>query len=152
MERFDVVVIGAGPGGYPAAIRAAQLGASVAIVERDRLGGTCLNFGCIPTKALIASAEAFAHVRDAEGVRRLRSAARPSTTRRWSAARTRWSTSSRGGVKQLLTANGVKPFSGAAAFKDRETIVIDGGLTIGAKKDDHRHRLDLGDAGFHSHA
>ena len=66
MERFDVVVIGAGPGGYPAAIRVAQLGASVAIVERERLGGTCLNFGCIPTKTLIASAETFAHVRDAK--------------------------------------------------------------------------------------
>ena len=58
----------------------------------------------------------------------------------------------RGGVKQLLTANGVKQFSGSAAFKDRDTIAIDGDLTIGAKKDDHRHRLDLGDARLHSHA
>ena len=54
MEKFDVVVIGGGPGGYPAAIRAAQLGASVALVEREALGGTCLNWGCIPTKALIS--------------------------------------------------------------------------------------------------
>ena len=59
METFDVVVIGAGPGGYPAAIRAAQLGASVAIVEKEQLGGTCLNWGCIPTKALIAAADTF---------------------------------------------------------------------------------------------
>src|SRR5712691_5986550 len=49
----DVVVIGAGPGGYPAAIRAAQLGRRVTLVERDRLGGECLNYGCIPSKALI---------------------------------------------------------------------------------------------------
>ena len=47
---FDVIVIGAGPGGYPAAIRAAQLGAKTAIIEREWLGGTCLNCGCIPPK------------------------------------------------------------------------------------------------------
>src|SRR5712664_574153 len=56
---FDVVVIGGGPGGYVAALRAAQLGAKTAIVERDRLGGTCLVRGCIPTKALLQSAELY---------------------------------------------------------------------------------------------
>ncbi len=65
MEAFDVVVIGAGPGGYPAAIRAAQLGASVAIVEREQFGGTCLNWGCIPSKALIAGAETYDQIRHA---------------------------------------------------------------------------------------
>ncbi|EEW25782.1 dihydrolipoyl dehydrogenase [Rhodobacter ferrooxidans] len=58
-RNFDVIVIGAGPGGYVAAIRAAQLGLSVAIVEREHLGGICLNWGCIPTKALLRSAEVF---------------------------------------------------------------------------------------------
>ncbi|CUH85398.1 dihydrolipoyl dehydrogenase [Thalassovita mediterranea] len=58
-KSFDVVVIGAGPGGYVAAIRAAQLGLSVACVEREHLGGICLNWGCIPTKALLRSAEVF---------------------------------------------------------------------------------------------
>ncbi len=58
-QSFDVVVIGSGPGGYVAAIRAAQLGLSVAIVERENLGGICLNWGCIPTKALLRSAEVF---------------------------------------------------------------------------------------------
>ncbi len=58
-QNFDVVVIGAGPGGYVAAIRAAQLGQKVAIVERENLGGICLNWGCIPTKALLRSAEVF---------------------------------------------------------------------------------------------
>ncbi len=58
-QGFDVVVVGAGPGGYVAAIRAAQLGLKVAIVERENLGGICLNWGCIPTKALLRSAEVF---------------------------------------------------------------------------------------------
>ena len=59
VRTFDVVVIGAGPGGYVAAIRAAQLGLSTCVVEREALGGICLNWGCIPTKALLRSAEVF---------------------------------------------------------------------------------------------
>jgi len=59
-----LVVIGAGPGGYVAALRAAQLGAAVAVVERDKLGGCCLNRGCIPTKALVRAAEVYATVKD----------------------------------------------------------------------------------------
>ncbi|MFN4355521.1 dihydrolipoyl dehydrogenase [Parvibaculum sp.] len=58
-DNYDVVVIGSGPGGYVAAIRAAQLGLKAAIVERDALGGICLNWGCIPTKALLRSAEVY---------------------------------------------------------------------------------------------
>src|ERR1041385_3882079 len=57
MESFDVIVIGSGPAGYVCAIRAAQLGLKTAIVERDRMGGICLNWGCIPTKALLRSSE-----------------------------------------------------------------------------------------------
>lgn len=57
MQEFDVTVIGSGPGGYTAAIRASQLGFKTAIIERDKLGGVCLNWGCIPTKALLKSAE-----------------------------------------------------------------------------------------------
>jgi len=56
-EQFDVIVVGGGPGGYVCAIRAAQLGLKTAVVERDRLGGICLNWGCIPTKALLRSSE-----------------------------------------------------------------------------------------------
>ena len=59
MESFDLTVLGSGPGGYVAAIRAAQLGMKVAIVERDALGGVCLNWGCIPTKALLKIAENY---------------------------------------------------------------------------------------------
>jgi dihydrolipoamide dehydrogenase len=58
-QSFDVIVIGAGPGGYVAAIRASQLGLKVAIIERENLGGICLNWGCIPTKAMLRSAEVF---------------------------------------------------------------------------------------------
>src|SRR6195256_6851141 len=58
-SSFDVVVIGGGPGGYVAALRATQLGAKTAIVEKDRLGGTCLVRGCIPTKALLQSSELY---------------------------------------------------------------------------------------------
>lgn len=66
MKEFDVCVIGGGPGGYPAAIKAAQEGASVALVEKEFLGGTCLNWGCIPTKTLIANAEALHRIKNAE--------------------------------------------------------------------------------------
>lgn len=64
MKSFDVVVLGAGPGGYVAAIRASQLGKKVAIVEHDKLGGVCLNRGCIPTKALLKSAHSVHEVAD----------------------------------------------------------------------------------------
>lgn len=56
-QSFDVIVVGGGPGGYVTAIRAAQLGMKVACVEREHLGGICLNWGCIPTKALLRTSE-----------------------------------------------------------------------------------------------
>src|SRR3569833_2289690 len=59
MADFDLIVIGSGPGGYGAAIRASQLGLKTAIVERELLGGICLNWGCIPTKALLKSGEVY---------------------------------------------------------------------------------------------
>ena len=64
-KTFDLVVIGSGPGGYVAAIRASQLGKKVAVVEREELGGICLNWGCIPTKALLKSAQVFDYVNHA---------------------------------------------------------------------------------------
>src|SRR5436305_705339 len=65
-DQFDVVVLGSGPGGYVAAIRAAQLGLKTAIIERELLGGICLNWGCIPTKALLRTAEVFHYMQHAE--------------------------------------------------------------------------------------
>jgi len=67
MHDYDLIVIGSGPGGYVAAIRGAQAGLSVALVERAELGGICLNWGCIPTKALLRSAEVFLEVKNAAG-------------------------------------------------------------------------------------
>ena len=64
-ENYDVIVLGSGPGGYVAAIRCAQLGLKTAIVERENLGGICLNWGCIPTKALLRSAEIFHYMQNA---------------------------------------------------------------------------------------
>lgn len=66
MEQFDVVVIGAGPGGYVAAIRSAQLGFKTAIIENEKLGGVCLNWGCIPTKALLKAAELYSNIQHAD--------------------------------------------------------------------------------------
>ena len=63
---YDVIVLGSGPGGYPAAIRSTQLGKKVAIVERESLGGVCLNWGCIPTKALLKSAQVYEYAKHAE--------------------------------------------------------------------------------------
>ena len=65
-NSFDIIIIGAGPGGYVAAIRAAQLGFKVAIVEKNHLGGICLNWGCIPTKALLRSAEIYHYMQHAK--------------------------------------------------------------------------------------
>ncbi|MCX7887569.1 MAG: dihydrolipoyl dehydrogenase [Verrucomicrobiae bacterium] len=132
METFDVVVIGAGPGGYPAAIRAAQLGASVAIVERELLGGTCLNFGCIPTKSLIAGAELYHHVKHAAAT----GVTANGCTVDYAAMVThkdRVVAQLRGGVSQLLAAHGVKVLTGTASFVDRNTVEVDG-ARIGAKK------------------
>jgi dihydrolipoamide dehydrogenase len=65
-ETFDLVILGSGPGGYVAAIRASQLGMKVAIVERERLGGICLNWGCIPTKALLRTSEIYHYMQNAD--------------------------------------------------------------------------------------
>ena len=59
MDKYDIVILGAGPGGYVAAIKAAQLGNKVLIIEKDSPGGLCLNWGCIPTKTLLVSAKHF---------------------------------------------------------------------------------------------
>ncbi|NER14077.1 dihydrolipoyl dehydrogenase [Leptobacterium flavescens] len=66
MSKYDVIVLGSGPGGYVTAIRASQLGLKTAIVEKENLGGVCLNWGCIPTKALLKSAQVFEYLKHAE--------------------------------------------------------------------------------------
>ncbi|QFZ55486.1 dihydrolipoyl dehydrogenase [Oceanihabitans sp. IOP_32] len=66
MSKYDIIVLGSGPGGYVAAIRASQLGFKTAIIEKENLGGVCLNWGCIPTKALLKSAQVFEYLKHAE--------------------------------------------------------------------------------------
>ena len=66
MNEYDVIVIGTGPGGYVTAIRASQLGLKTAVIEKESLGGVCLNWGCIPTKALLKSAQVFNYLKHAE--------------------------------------------------------------------------------------
>ena len=66
MKKYDIIIIGGGPGGYVAAIRAAQLGKKIAIIESNHLGGICLNWGCIPTKALLKNAEVFETIKNAK--------------------------------------------------------------------------------------
>ena len=132
METFDIVVIGAGPGGYPAAIRATQLGASVAIVEKEQLGGTCLNWGCIPTKALIAAADTFAKIKHAAAF----GISVKGATVDYAAMighKNKVVGQLRGGIGSLLTGNGVKTFTGTASFVDRNTLEV-AGTRIGAKK------------------
>ena len=69
-QKFDLIVVGGGPGGYVAAIRAAQLGMKTALVEGQHLGGICLNWGCIPTKALLRTAEVYRNIQHAEADRK----------------------------------------------------------------------------------
>jgi dihydrolipoamide dehydrogenase len=65
MKKYDVLILGGGPGGYVAAIRSAQLGKKTVVIEANHLGGICLNYGCIPTKALLKNAEVFKLVQNA---------------------------------------------------------------------------------------
>ena len=68
MNTFDLVVIGSGPGGYVAAIRAAQRGLNTALIEKEYIGGICLNWGCIPTKAIIRSVNTLRDIAEAESL------------------------------------------------------------------------------------
>jgi dihydrolipoamide dehydrogenase len=133
METFDIAVIGAGPGGYPAAIRAAQLGAKVAIIEKEKLGGTCLNWGCIPTKALIAAAETFEKIKHAEryGIS-VKDAAVDYAV--MIGNKDKAVQQLRAGINSLLTASGVKQFAGTASFVDRKTLEIGGGASVPASR------------------
>lgn len=125
MADYDVVVLGAGPGGYVAAIRASQLGMKAAVVERDEVGGICLNWGCIPSKALLRNAEVLNLVRDAKtfgisfdnlqydfgaAIDRSRQVVKRLT----------------GGVEQLLKKNKVDQIKGSGVIKDSKTVEIAG--------------------------
>jgi dihydrolipoamide dehydrogenase len=125
VEKFDLAVIGAGPGGYPAAIRAAQLGASVAVVERDQLGGTCLNRGCIPTKTLIASAELY-HRAKSGAVMGVNTGEVSVDYPAMAARKDGVVEKLRGGIAALLKANGVTTLGGTASFLSPREIAVAG--------------------------
>ena len=122
-DSFDLIVIGAGPGGYVAAIRAAQLGLSVAVIEREHMGGICLNWGCIPTKAMLRSSEVFHLMHRAKEfglsatgidydldavVKRSRSVAKQLS----------------GGVGHLLKKNNVTAIMGSASLSGKGRVVV----------------------------
>lgn len=124
-SSYDVVVIGAGPGGYVAAIRAAQLGARVAVIEKASVGGTCLNVGCIPTKAWVHSAsvlKSVAHAADFGVNVGEVSLDFPKAV----ANKDKVVTGLVRGVTGLLKANGVDLITGTAQFVDANTVAVDG--------------------------
>lgn len=126
---FDLIVIGGGPGGYVAAIRAAQLGAKVCLAERQKMGGTCLNWGCIPTKALYRSAEVCHLTKNSEefGIENTE------TIINWEKVQSRKNKivdQLVGGIVQLMKSNGITVVQGGAQFTDANRILVnkaDGG-------------------------
>lgn len=123
--HFDIIVIGGGPGGYVTAIRGAQLGKKVALVEKERVGGTCLNHGCIPTKTLYRSAEVVRIINEAEkyGV----NAAQPTVSVDGVRARKEQVvTQLTSGVASLLKGNGVTVISGEASVSKDKSVTVAG--------------------------
>jgi dihydrolipoamide dehydrogenase len=129
----DVAVLGGGPGGYPAAIRACQLGLSVAVIEQGRLGGTCLNVGCIPTKAWVQSAHA---VKDSHSTFKQLGINVGDVAIDWAQVQTNKQTIVDGlvsGVGGLLKANGATVVNGRGRFAGPHTIITDSGETVNFK-------------------
>lgn len=123
-QNFDVVVVGAGPGGYVAAIRSAQLGKKTAIIEREFMGGVCLNIGCIPSKALISAGHflhRLQHQSSEMGITAKNVSVDMAQTQKW-----KQSVCDRmsGGVEQLLKGNAVTIIRGEATFKSATEITV----------------------------
>lgn len=132
-----VVVIGGGPGGYIAAIRSAQLGHKVILVEKEELGGTCLNVGCIPTKVLLHSAEVFTEIKNSSDI----GIDVGDVSINWGNVQKRKGKITKklvSGVKGLLSANKVKVIKGIAGFKSKSSIEV-------VKKDSGVEKVDFDD-------
>ncbi len=126
MKNYDLVVIGAGPGGYVAAIKAAQMGAKVAVVEKQKVGGVCLNWGCIPTKALLKSAKVYKQFMNSEeyGITLLDKSQVKVDWKNVVKRKDSVVTKLTGGVKVLLDKNGVDTYLGTASITNKNTIVV----------------------------
>lgn len=127
MKKYDIIIIEAGPGGYVAAIKAAQLGAKVALIEKEALGGVCLNIGCIPTKALIKSAKIYRNIVNSEkyGItldQKSIKADWPAIVERKDQIVKRLT----GGVGMLLSRNGVEVIKGEAKVLDPNHVEVNG--------------------------
>ncbi len=120
-EKVDILVIGGGPGGYTAAIRAAQLGFSVALVEKDELGGVCLNWGCIPTKSLLHAADVVREIGTADQLGISVSDPKIDLKRMVDRSRAVASQLSKG-VQHLMRKNAIQVIKGEAKFIDRNTV------------------------------
>jgi dihydrolipoamide dehydrogenase len=121
----DVIVIGGGAGGYAAAIRAAQLGAKVAVVEKDQLGGVCVNRGCIPVKSWLKAAETLRRVRSGEAFG-IQAAVNKIDFKTIIENKNSCSEKIRLGMEGLLQNNGIQVINGHAAFKNPAEIAVDG--------------------------
>jgi len=126
MEKRDVVVIGGGPAGYVAAIRASQLGGKVTLVEEKKLGGTCLNTGCIPTKFLLHSVEVYQSIKTA-GQYGITAAKVSFDLAKMQAGKDRVISSLVSGVKSLLQGNKVEVINGRAKFNSPQQVAVDSG-------------------------
>jgi dihydrolipoamide dehydrogenase len=124
MQKFDVVIIGGGPGGYVTAIRAAQLGMSAAVVEREHLGGICLNWGCIPTKALLRTSEVFRNAQHAKEYG-LEIEGLSFNLEKVVARSRKISKKLSMGVKHLLKKNEVTVFDGHARLDGPATVLVE---------------------------
>lgn len=124
MANTKIIIIGGGPGGYVAAIRAAQLGGDVTVIEEDKIGGTCLNRGCIPTKAILASVEILALLERAGQLGIEVEKVVPNFSRMME-RKNKIVSQLRGGVDYLLKANKVKVIKGKASFLGSHSICIE---------------------------
>jgi len=125
--EYDIIIIGAGPAGYVAAIRAGQIGLRTAIIEKENVGGMCLNWGCIPTKSIIESAKVFDKIKNSaefgiDGIDVSKLSFNWEKTKKRSFGITKKLTA---GVKYLLKKNGVEVITGVAKIKSESSILID---------------------------
>ncbi|MBI3659033.1 dihydrolipoyl dehydrogenase [Candidatus Acetothermia bacterium] len=120
----DVLVVGAGPGGYVAAIRVAQLGKDVTLIEKDELGGTCLNIGCIPSKALIYASYIYERLKhlDEMGIQVKEAQVQMEKMQAWKQTVVKKLTS---GVEQLCNGNGVQVLKGKATFQSAKKAIVE---------------------------